>query len=244
MKSNSTQTGIAARVVQRALSLIGPKTEPRFVVLGTGRSGSGYISQVLTASGIKCGHESWWNPHGRRQRGLVGDSSWCALALIDWKKYTGQVFHQVRHPLDVISSYVYRQSFTSPFAKIKLPLLAVDPGGDPLRYGCRIWLDLNRRSAELTDFRWQVERVDSALVRRIGEAVGVAPRNVQAAIEVVSKAYNSHGTQRRLPWNRLPRDLVDEIESLAHDYGYAMDDRSVQVPGATLAQQPSLRRSA
>ncbi len=224
--SNSNAVGRVRRSVQHILSAVARKTEPRFVIVGSGRSGSGYISRVLTAAGIPCGHESWWNPYGRRQRGLLGDSSWCALAQIDWIKYSGQVFHQVRHPLDVISSYVHRHTFTGPFAKIKLPLLVEDPGGDPLRYACRVWLDLNRRSAELTTNYWRLEDIDCRLLQNIGVAVGTVPRNVESAIRSVSKSYNSHSTPRRLGWQDLPRDLIDEIKALAQEFGYACNERA------------------
>lgn len=232
------------RSARHLLSAIALKREPRFVILGTGRSGSGYISRVLTAAGIPCGHESWWNPHGRRQRGLVGDSSWCALALIDWNKYTGNIFHQVRHPLDVISSYVHRQSFTSPFAQLKLPLLADDPSGDPLRYGCRIWLDLNRRSTELTKTWWRVEDVDAQLVSQIATTVGAAHGNIEAAIQSVPNSYNSHGTSRRLSWNDLPRDLVGKIEAAAQYYGYSRDERGTGNPVVDVGRPTQERRIA
>jgi hypothetical protein len=242
--STASKMTVVDRILCRVRSAFLPTTEPRFVIVGTGRSGSGYISHLLTACGIRCGHESWWNPHGRRERGLVGDSSWCALALVDWDTYRGHIFHQVRHPLDVIASYVHRQSFTSPFAKIKLPLLREDPAGDPLRYGCRIWLDLNRRSSELTKACWRVEDVDADVVRMIGRTVGIVPRNVEAALRSVSTTTNSHGTQRRLRWEDLPGDLVDEIEALAFEYGYERKERKSQVFGADGAMQCRQRRSA
>ena len=233
----STTAGRAGRAVQHIFSAFAPKTEPRFVILGSGRSGSGYISRVLSAAGIPCGHESWWNPHGRRQRGLLGDSSWCALAQVDRSTYSGQVFHQIRHPLDVISSYVHRHTFTGPFAQLKLPLLAEDPSGDPLRYACRVWLDLNRRSAELTTTHWRVEDIDIQLVQQIGAAVGTAPVNVESAIQSVPTSYNSHDTSRRLGWQDLPRDLFDEIEAMAQQYGYARDERRPRVSVVNFSRQ-------
>ena len=76
----------------------------KFVVTGTGRSGSGWISLVLRNAGVLCGHEQVYNPFGVCWKRWVkdepewhADSSWLALPHLD--KFDGPVFQLVRHPL-------------------------------------------------------------------------------------------------------------------------------------------------
>src|SRR5438874_64358 len=106
-----------------------------YVVTGTGRSGTVYLANLLTRSGIPCGHESIFTPGGldealARVEGrspihvsaisveacgpwlpdalsLVADSSYMAAPFLDHAVLAyAHVLHVVRHPMDVINSFV------------------------------------------------------------------------------------------------------------------------------------------
>lgn len=81
---------------------------PWFAVIGTGRSGTGYVSQLLTHCGLVCGHEAWWNPWQQRQHtpALDGDASWLALPDVEAGRFDGRVLHIVREPVAVVRSLV------------------------------------------------------------------------------------------------------------------------------------------
>jgi hypothetical protein len=107
----------------------------RYVVTGTGRSGTVYLARLLTAAAIPCGHESIFTPGGidearARLEGrlpidvsaisvescgdwlpnadeLVADSSYMAAPYIHTDLLEGtRIIHAVRHPLAVINSFV------------------------------------------------------------------------------------------------------------------------------------------
>lgn len=106
-----------------------------YLVVGTGRCGTAYMAQLLTSMGIPCGHESifstnaimeiknklknpnsinlsecsldqeakWVNP-----KEIIADSSYLAAPFLKYGflKNT-KIIHVVRHPVDVIKSFVF-----------------------------------------------------------------------------------------------------------------------------------------
>jgi hypothetical protein len=106
-----------------------------YLVVGTGRCGTAYMAQLLTSAGIPCGHESvfsantlieiknklkepenfklsecsltqekkWVNP-----KEIIADSSYLAAPYLrcGFLKNT-KIIHVVRHPIDVIKSFVF-----------------------------------------------------------------------------------------------------------------------------------------
>jgi hypothetical protein len=190
-------------------------TEPRFVIVGTGRHGSGYISQLLTTAGIRCGHEGWWNPIGERTDGLVGDSSWCAVPFL--AEYRGLVFHQVRHPLDVITSLV-AQPEHGPYDELKRQIVT-DPHEGPIAFAVASYLEVNELAEQFATGRWRVEDVDQGTLAEIGRAVGIEP-DVRA-LEAIPRNVNRHHDQPRLDWDDLPGGpLTADLDTLAKRYGY------------------------
>lgn len=113
---------------------------PTFVVTGTGRSGTRYVSELFRAAGVRCGHEDWFGPvpglrdvqtipragprklHGavsrvreewrRRRQILDGDASWLAVPRLP--TFGGTVLLQLRHPVPVIRSFVGMSFFSDP----------------------------------------------------------------------------------------------------------------------------------
>jgi len=78
-----------------------------FVVTGCPRSGTHYLSEVLTRVGLVCRHESVFGPHQSDFTGLNGahgDSSWLAVPFLAQLPGDAIVMHQTRHPLDVVRS--------------------------------------------------------------------------------------------------------------------------------------------
>lgn len=195
-------------------------TPPRAVITGTGRSGSGYIAQVLREAGVPCGHEEWWNPQHVHTDGLLIDSSWCALA-IGLDRYKGHVFHQVRHPLDVVSSFMHEEP-DSTYRPLRLQTMPTDPD-DPVEFGMLAWycyVELAEHRAQRT---WRLEDVNPGLIVDIAAAVGVdlSIDKAQDAIDAVPGDYNWHGGSRRLSWPELPAGwLRDQLLRWAAHWGW------------------------
>lgn len=198
---------------------------PRFVIVGTGRSGSGYISRVLTAAGIRCGHEEWWNPTNVRTPDLVGDSSWCAVPALPAIVDRGViVLHQVRHPLKVVSSFAKKWNRRDEYWPLKASTILRPLTGDDLVDGMACYVDANRACEPYTSMRWQLEQIDDQLLRHISTCVGspISVRQARAALENVPTNYNQHVTGTDLDWGDLPDiPLKQELRDLGRSYGYA-----------------------
>lgn len=198
---------------------------PRFVVTGTGRSGSGYIAKVLNAAGVKTGAESWWNPYGKRDETIIGESSCCALAA-GLDDYDGQVFYQVRHPLDTIMSMV-RVPVRNPHLTLLSRLTPDANLSDMLDFAMHFWLACAQEAQRLDLGGWRVERVDARLVRWLGKCIGIdiGIEQAQTAVDEVPHNFNQHYADRRsrLTWDDLyrhDRELASRISDHATGYGY------------------------
>lgn len=199
--------------------------EPRFVIVGTGRSGTGYIAALLRAGGIRCGHEGWWSPLDRRRPRLQGDASWCATFELD--DYDGRIFHQIRDPLATMRSvaavevaphrrenawYRYRTKF-------------VEFTGDPMT-DALLTLDRWLTKAEaIAEWTWRLEDVDVSLVAEIGARLGL-PVDTAAVVEAISLAPRNEAQTKKLEtfdftWDDLPeRAEKRRVIEIAQRYGY------------------------
>ena len=88
-----------------------------YIVIGTGRSGTGFMSKLLTNNGIKCGHESIFgvtcdlNIYKKKMYNtdLNADSSWLSVPFIDEITKLNdciKFIHVVRDPIKVIKSFI------------------------------------------------------------------------------------------------------------------------------------------
>jgi hypothetical protein len=200
-------------------------TEPRFVIVGTGRSGTRYISHLLRAAGIRCGHENWWRLDDNQATRLEGDASWIATFQVD--DFAGQVFHQIRDPLRVVSSFLYG----------KKQLLR----GGPALDGRRRWVDLIgeddvadalhitvewlRKAEEVSEWTWRLEDVDALLLLDICHRIGkpIDPDRAQRAVDAVPTDTNRHVSIDRpsLSWDQLPdSELKRMAMTISRQYGY------------------------
>jgi hypothetical protein len=85
----------------------------KFIVVGTGRCGTGYVSKVLSKAGLPCGHETVYTIKGKvaPKRPLMGDSSWLAVPkLLDLPYESTKIVHIVRDPLKVFRSWLFDQN--------------------------------------------------------------------------------------------------------------------------------------
>ena len=86
----------------------------RYIIVGTGRSGTKYTSYNLNLNDIVCGHENIFNPEKafpEKDNKFIAESSWLAVPYL--KYYTDlKLYHVVRDPVKVIESYVNRGFFS------------------------------------------------------------------------------------------------------------------------------------
>lgn len=192
---------------------------PGFVVVGTGRHGSKWTAEVLTAAGVPCGHEEWWNPTGERRPGLAGDSSWCALPWLPWHR--GPVVHQVRHPLAVIESWLKAPEW-GPYLDLKHAVAGYHPDDGPLRQAMRWWVSCNLVAEARADARWRLEDGADSLAVAMRSATGTtAPI---ADVGLSHPPANWHGEPGRpvRPEQLHEADpgLYLRLVTVARSYGY------------------------
>lgn len=176
---------------------------PKVCILGTGRSGSGYIAAVLSEAGVACGHEAWWNPLGDRAEGLAADSSWCALPeVLDDPMVT--CFLQVRHPLKVVASLVASPDW-GPYLGPRAAL-GFASQGDPVRAAMALYVGWNRVCLSRSLSWWRVEDLTGYELRGVAGRLGIGlPMEAgEAAISVTPTNFNAHGGDLTLTWADLP----------------------------------------
>ena len=87
----------------------------RIIVTGTGRSGTGFMSKVLTMAGHDCGHERIFTPNGvyPKPSEEASDSSWMSMPYLDEYR-EAQILMPYRPPNEVIGSLIGIQFFELP----------------------------------------------------------------------------------------------------------------------------------
>jgi hypothetical protein len=229
----------------------------QYVVTGTGRSGTVYLANLLTKCGLPCGHECIFTPWGleealARLQGrsavqvsamsvescgdwfqgagdVVADSSYMAAPFLDPAVLRdARIIHVVRHPMDVINSFViglnYFQQWIPPdawhwFIYTHVPELRLDY--HPLERAALYYIRWNRmieaRSAGKPYFFCQVEDITRQffdyLGRRCDDENLLAARKVNGRMDG-KPAYAFED----IPSAPIRRELAD----LAERYGYPL----------------------
>lgn len=212
-----------------------------YVVVSTPRSATGWASQVLTAMGLRCGHETYYNLHlqqpENRNEGIWGDSSWLAVPFIKDLPSGTVVLHQLRNPWDTLASIVglawfaWDQSIFGPeysrFAREHM--IGRMPGPTAfmtteVRRAAHFWMTWHMMielyataRADLVYVRYQVESplVAEKMYRAItGNEADVA---LITKAEEVDRHYNSRDIVKPDVW---PRKLQPHVVELANRYGY------------------------
>ena len=144
--------------------------KPRFVVIGTPRSGTSYFSALCKANGIQVSHEDYFTEFGpmlrnpRRRFDTVGDVSWLAVPYLPDEDMI--VIHQVRNPLKVVNS-IHRmglfhghRAYTRE-AFVETARRNFQFSDDPLRSAIRFYVEWNEKCEALTDKRYKVEELEA-----------------------------------------------------------------------------------
>jgi hypothetical protein len=225
-------------------------TAPRrrkLLVTGCGRSGTRYTTFVLRRMGLDVPHErlgrdgiaSWTMAVDAENRPYGPPSSSCGFE---------HVFHQVRHPLDVIRSATTFGPDSWAFICEHTPCR---PGEPALLRAARYWLHWTRHADLRATFTYRVEAMDEVfpeLCRRLGvpcdrDALGSVPTDVNTrsrgrplhlADELAERLHVRLPTAvrnrlgrgagpERLTWDALAAlepELCDGIRERAVAYGY------------------------
>lgn len=200
-------------------------TEPRFVILGTGRSGTGYISRLLTEAGLRTGHEDWWNPRNHRKPLLKGDATWCATFMLD--DYRGHIFHQVRDPIRVIKSLVAVEAgpsqWSTPHGQHRARWVSFT--GDPVLDAMTIADTWITKAEKIAEWTYRLEDVNADQIRDLALRSGFTLTDDQTseALAATPSTVNIKIRFQREPiaWEDLPQGRIkDRLLAHAEQYGY------------------------
>lgn len=195
------------------------------LITGCARSGTTYISEVLKLGGLDIAHEVI---------GKDGISSWfmCIEAdRVPWKHrpsalgyHFEHVFHQVRHPLKVISSVLATEHRKAvKYFSENIPEIY---SKDKLIVKCaKYWYYWNLYAEQKAEWRYQVEQIDANL-EEMGQRLGITLD--KKILEQVPRDSNHRKATTNLTWAQLkqeiPANLFYNIQEMALRYGYSILD--------------------
>lgn len=125
-----------------------------YIIVGCPRSGTGYASKFFNI-----GHE-YMNRNGISSWCLVNDPPLYGPSIIDVrKKFKGvEIFHQIRNPIDTISSFITMKKKTWYYFDEILGLKKTD---NKIKKGMIIYLEWNKRAKSMSNFSYKLENIHS-----------------------------------------------------------------------------------
>lgn len=217
----------------------------RFLITGTGRCGTGYISHLLTNMGIKTTHEGIFtilNTNITRtidkdwmEKGWPlespGESSWMAIYFLDQLMEQGvKIIHLIRDPIEVIRSFMRIKFFEGDNV---YRIWSERQNGYPYDclVGTRLEKIINRiiyfhdRLEKRQDFWLKIEDINTETLKPFTEFLGCSFTNdyIEKAIKKTT-FYNSVGDKKDdflINWNTLPAgETTDRLYEIAKKYDY------------------------
>lgn len=193
----------------------------RILIIGCGRSGTRYASKVLGNCGLKIGHE---------KRGEDGMASWRAVGHSDELAAHKIIYHQVREPLGVISSFqtVMRRTWRA-ICDIE-PRIYNDES--LLLKSMKYWLYWNQRCEEKAVKTYRVENMMKELQGILNSIdVGMTDEMRRKASKIATndhtrvQGHKVSDTYQKVTWNDLECEdviICTQIRDQALRYGYVI----------------------
>lgn len=197
------------------------------LITGCGRSGTTYTTNLLRTCGLDIKHEDI---------GIDGSVSWLMAVDSDYTPhgpgsngtYFRHTFHQIRNPLDVITSFYI--NINNDFLPAWNYIIAYVPEikrEDPSLVKCaKYWYYWNLKAEQKAEWRYRIEDIEEVLEEMSIRLGVVINKNV---LNVVPKNTNSwHPIEKKITWKELQQVLSEEdfnnIQQLAIKYGYSVID--------------------
>jgi len=221
---------------ERIMIVMNKEKNLKYIITGSGRSGTGYMAQLLTLNGIPCGHEEVFNLSSHAVPGnneLSADSSWLSVPYLkDYKDL--QVYHVVRNPVKVIESWMNKNdqgiwgnltigesrvlaSRTSPYwGFVKHHLPEVSGISTPLEATIFYLVEWSKRiKEEVGDKFYRIETDCTELMKDIGID------NPQIFEDTsFNKRRRSKANPYKLKASKVTGRYREMLVQHAHDYGY------------------------
>jgi len=208
----------------------GDNNEYFLLVTGCGRSGTGYTSQLLQESGLVIGHERL-EKDGCVSWPMALDGEYEVWGPSAKGLHFKHVFHQVRHPLDVISSWHTNTGEATPgllktwkYVYDHIPQIKPE---EPLLVRCaKYWYYWNLEAEKKAEWRYRIEDIN-LVVDEMEQRLGVSLN--RTAFSNLRKDVNTRlPIKKWVTWLDLKQALTEEdfsrIQAMALKYGYPTED--------------------
>lgn len=205
------------------------------LITGCGRSGTGFMAKIFEAVGVLSGHEVLFSPlQSAWPHGWVGvESSWLAAPFLAQLPSHVHVVHQVRHPFDVIRSFMKYGFFEQPddYANFCYRhVSSIHEWQDPLDRCIQYWISWNEM-IEQRGVPWhRVEDLSAVQLVKMAEVagLGISEHVFEAALKkwVTIRVGHSDPPPRRSVTSQefLSRPLGPRLKELAGRYGYVINE--------------------
>lgn len=196
------------------------------LVVGCGRSGTTFTSKYLSSLGLDIQHEKQGNDGCVSWPMVVNSySPWGPIAIdLNFR----HIFHQVRNPLHVITSWYInikdldRDEWS--FIRKHVKEIYRD---DSLLVSCaKYWYYWNLKAEEMAEWRFRIEDLEHELPT-LEKMLSI--KCDIATLQQMPTAVNTwQPTKKKIKWSdlerELPYDLLQKIQTMAQRYGYAIKD--------------------
>lgn len=146
---------------------------------------------------------------------------WSAQCVPFLGDYDVPVFHQVRHPLKVIGSYLERGWFDDvalgPQNAFMVEHGGIDRKGNPYRELAKFYVEWNRRIEDHADKRWQVEGFDEGVAAQVSWRLKLP---LKRPFEAVGKVNRNKSEHPDVVWCDIPEPERTPLRKMAERYGY------------------------
>lgn len=198
-----------------------PPKQKLLLITGCARSGSHYIAKVLINSGLYAFHE---------EEGPDGIVSWMHAVDSPFAPYGPpsrdfeykHIFHQVRHPLNSISSITTENYYAWRFICKYVP--EIDINEPFLIRSAKYWYYWNLLAEKKAELSYRIEDIENAF----DQICAIINKKLnRSALQSIPNDFQSRH-HRKYTWqdlkNVLDSSLFKKIRNLASHYGYGLDD--------------------
>ena len=188
------------------------------VITGTGRSGTGYMSKLLTAVGVECGHEQVYTPHGVAKKDVPAESSWCAVPHLQSPSVV-----IIRHPLKVVKSWLELGIFLTrsewgEFVKRYSPMVYTYKR--PEDRALARWLYWNMYATSKADLVIRLEDMNLENLNRILKLGGFNAVDKLPELGRINKKTNYKKHTWDGDWTDFDPNLARAAQEFARQWGY------------------------
>lgn len=194
----------------RVMSQQSSTLKKTFLIIGCGRSGTCYISNVFKNAGYSVSHETL--------NGKYGDVSWFMTFENDRKFEYKVILHQIRNPIDSISSIQTILPRSWKYILARIPEIS---NSDTLITKCaKYWLYWNKEAEKRADISYTLESIPNFL-GTLNQILGTSLEKKHLKLSATKYNRRTHST---ITWSYLKTHLdpilLNELIEYAKKWDY------------------------